>query len=259
MKKFKKAICLISSIFAISATTLTANALTGSGSLGDSVTWNVENKVAKLNDKNGNWSAECKDNTIYVKGKKLESTPLNRAELSAPENKILRNWLINNVIFKVYLDVNEVDAMLSIDSTTDNITQVTIGKNVNKLSGSCKINNESLKNIVVLADNIDLEGTNIGFDTEGEPIADVIIYGYEKSTALDYAENNGFEFMQIGDISYNGEIDLEDAVQIAKYIINVRSFDTEEAIIADYDGDNTVDLSDAVAIAKEILRKLRKM
>lgn len=256
MKKFKRTICLISSIFAISVTTLTASAANGSGSLGDSITWTVKNNVAGLKDTNGKWSAECKDNTLYVKGKKLENVSLSRDDLFTPENTALVNCLTNNIILKVYLDVNEVDAILSIDHATNNVSQVTIGKNVKKLSGSCKINNESLKNVVVLADNIDLEGTNIGFDAEGNPIADLIIHGYEKSTAVDYAKNNGFEFMQIGDISHNGKIDLQDGIEIAKYIINVRDFDDEEFITADYNGDNTVDIQDGIGIAKELLKKM---
>lgn len=58
-----------------------------------------------------------------------------------------------------------------------------------------------------------------------------------------------------GDISGNGSIDLEDAVIIAKFILNPSSLTAAQQKIADYNSDGKVDLQDAVGIAKEILYK----
>lgn len=53
-----------------------------------------------------------------------------------------------------------------------------------------------------------------------------------------------------GDISGNGEIDIYDAVEIAKEIIGMRTFTEEEKEIADINGDGAVNLYDAIYIAK---------
>lgn len=56
-----------------------------------------------------------------------------------------------------------------------------------------------------------------------------------------------------GDISGNGEIDLYDAIEIAKYIMGMVSFDSEQCEVADYDGNGTVDLYDAIGVARYIM------
>ncbi len=53
-----------------------------------------------------------------------------------------------------------------------------------------------------------------------------------------------------GDISGNGEIDIYDAVEIAKEIMGMRTFTEEEKEIADINGDGAVNLYDAIYIAK---------
>ena len=60
---------------------------------------------------------------------------------------------------------------------------------------------------------------------------------------------------EIGDISGNGEIDLYDAIEIAKAIMGLRTFTAEEMIIADFNMDGAVDLYDAIEIARTLLPK----
>ena len=89
------------------------------------------------------------------------------------------------------------------------------------------------------------------------------IYGYENSTAQTYAEKYNRNFVSlgeytetlIGDISGNGEIDLYDAIEIAKAIMGMRTFTEEEKLIADFNKDGTVDLYDAIEIARTLLPK----
>lgn len=57
-----------------------------------------------------------------------------------------------------------------------------------------------------------------------------------------------------GDANGNGVIDLEDAILIAKFIINPKTMNLEQQKAADYNGDNKVDLQDAVCIAKYLLK-----
>ena len=58
-----------------------------------------------------------------------------------------------------------------------------------------------------------------------------------------------------GDISGNGTVDLYDAITIAKYIMGMITFDSQQYDIADYDGNGKVDLYDVIGIAKFLLPK----
>lgn len=58
-----------------------------------------------------------------------------------------------------------------------------------------------------------------------------------------------------GDVSGNGTVDLYDAVTIAKYIMGMITFDSQQLDIADYDGNGKVDLYDVIGIAKLLLPK----
>ena len=96
------------------------------------------------------------------------------------------------------------------------------------------------------------------FDTESTISETATIYGYENSTAQAYAERYYKRFVaieDIGDISGNGEIDLYDAIEIAKAIMGMRTFTEEEKLIADFNKDGTVDLYDAIEIARTLLPK----
>ena len=83
---------------------------------------------------------------------------------------------------------------------------------------------------------------------------------YDRSTYKMIDQQLKSDFMNIlestklrGDISGNGEIDLYDAIEIAKYIMGMVSFDREQCEIADYDGNGTVDLYDAIGVARYIM------
>ena len=58
-----------------------------------------------------------------------------------------------------------------------------------------------------------------------------------------------------GDISGNGEIDLYDAIEIAKILMGMIEFDASVHYIADYNEDNYIDLYDAIDIAMYIMNK----
>lgn len=55
-----------------------------------------------------------------------------------------------------------------------------------------------------------------------------------------------------GDISGNNEIDIYDAIEIAKEILGMRTFTETEKQIADINGDGMVNLYDAIEIAKKL-------
>ncbi|MCM1225864.1 MAG: ABC transporter substrate-binding protein [Clostridium sp.] len=72
-----------------------------------------------------------------------------------------------------------------------------------------------------------------------------------------YVESFTDDFLR-GDISRNGKYDLYDAIEIAKYMVGIRTFTEEEMDIADYDNNGTVDLYDAIGIAVEMAKNHEK-
>ena len=133
-----------------------------------------------------------------------------------------------------------------------NLTSITIPDSVASIENSAFYNCTSLKSITL--NNPDCEISN---DKDTIPET-AVIYGYKNSTAQTYAESFNRKFIsleEIGDISGNGEIDLYDAIEIAKAIMGLRTFTAEEMIIADFNMDGAVDLYDAIEIARTLLPK----
>lgn len=114
----------------------------------------------------------------------------------------------------------------------------------------------NLKDVTVLSKDVSIDNSGFGYYKD-IPIENMVIHGYINSTVSAYALNNNFMFIPldaiIGDITFNGEIELYDAVEIAKYIMNMRTFTDDEYFIADYNQDNFVNLYDAIGIAKALM------
>ncbi len=84
------------------------------------------------------------------------------------------------------------------------------------------------------------------------------IYGFSDSSAQVYANKYGFYFSPFGgqmkgDLSYNDNIDLYDAIETAKVVMGMRTLTEQEAVIADFDRSGTVDLYDTIMLARFIL------
>ena len=137
------------------------------------------------------------------------------------------------------------------------LTSVTIPDSVTHIGYNAFKYCKNLTSIIIKNPNCEISnGKNTIWET-------ATIYGYENSTAQTYAEKYNRNFVSlgeytetlIGDISGNGEIDLYDAIEIAKAIMGMRTFTEEEKLIADFNKDGTVDLYDAIEIARTLLPK----
>lgn len=147
------------------------------------------------------------------------------------------------------------------------LSDITIPESVTEIGYAAFANCSNLKNIKIL--NSDIYITDFSATISNGLVSGFTywytgtISGYSNSTAKAYAEKYDRKFIALdeitkiiqGDISGNGSIDLYDAIEIAKSIMNMRTFTEEEKIIADYNGDGTVDLYDAIEIARTLLPK----
>lgn len=74
---------------------------------------------------------------------------------------------------------------------------------------------------------------------------------YEKSISVAFPIS---DYMP-GDANFDGNVDLYDAIEIAKYLVDNNYFNSEQYKAADINMDTKVDLYDAIEIAKTLLPK----
>ena len=144
------------------------------------------------------------------------------------------------------------------------LKEITIPESVASID-NCAFKNCSVLETVLIKnpeceiyDSADTIFNNLIFDEEtGEDFNcfNGTIYGYENSTAQAYAEKYGYNFKLFvqGDISKNDLIDLYDAIEISKYIMNITDIDEDTILLADINRDGVTDLYDAIEIAKTLL------
>ena len=82
-----------------------------------------------------------------------------------------------------------------------------------------------------------------------EEVSKISIYGALLESGASIAEITSV--FEKGDVNFDDEIDVFDAVNIAKYTVNTIQFNSEQKHLADLTGDDNVDVFDAIALAKK--------
>lgn len=93
-----------------------------------------------------------------------------------------------------------------------------------------------------------------------EKVDDFTIYGDAGTAAEDYAKENGFEFVElgdvvIGDLSGDGEIDINDATMIQKLGVGINTPEVGSALFkrADVNGDGRISILDVTCVQKYLV------
>ena len=107
---------------------------------------------------------------------------------------------------------------------------------------------------IIIPDSV----TNIGEYSFGynykNKIDGFTIYGYRGTAAEEYANENGFEFIDldkkeiIGDVNGDGKLSVADATVIQKYLADLIDLTAEQLSVADANGNGVVNVFDATAI-----------
>ncbi|MGN1481688.1 leucine-rich repeat protein [Porcipelethomonas sp.] len=147
---------------------------------------------------------------------------------------------------------------LSAFANCSSLTSVTIPENVTSIgmyafSGCSGLSSIIIKNPECI---IDEHAISNGEDENGNYYFNGTIYGYENSTAQDYAENCDYAFALIsseqeevkGDANGDGALNVRDAAFIAKMLAQGKA--SELPMTADFNDDNVVNVRDAAAIAR---------
>ncbi|MCH5296109.1 MAG: leucine-rich repeat protein [Ruminococcus sp.] len=91
-----------------------------------------------------------------------------------------------------------------------------------------------------------------------KPVDNFTIYGYTGSLAEEYAHENGFIFISVGeapmpslgDVNGDGKISIDDVTDIQKYVANMLAFTENQEALADVDMDGKVSIDDVTLIQK---------
>lgn len=134
-----------------------------------------------------------------------------------------------------------------------NLKNITIPDGVTSLGSHAFGECFNLKSIT-LPDSV----TNIGEYSFGynykNKIDGFTIYGYAGTAAEKYANENGFEFIDldkkeiIGDVNGDGKLSVADATIIQKYLADLIDLTAEQLSLADVNGNGVVNVFDATAV-----------
>lgn len=178
----------------------------------------------------------------------------------------------NLVVESVYVTVVEPVAVTTsvtsfIDISTHTIINTTTIEIVTSSPPVMSTNNliPIMSKTVCVGDIVD-DSDDISYFTDNEEVVAInedglpVAVGVGKALIKVYSSSidkyyyiNVTVSLAVGDISGDGEINLYDAVEIAKSIMGMRTFTDEEMQTADYNGDGEVNLYDVIEIAKLIM------
>lgn len=126
------------------------------------------------------------------------------------------------------------------------ITEVTIPSNVSIISGNAFAGCTSLEKVIIPSSVTKIYGDAF-LNCEA-----LTIYGFLNTAAHTYAVENNIPFvaMIMGDVNFDGVVNIIDATEIQKAVSGITSFSEESTQVADVNGDGVVNISDATMIQK---------
>ena len=88
------------------------------------------------------------------------------------------------------------------------------------------------------------------------------IYGVAGSAAQQYAEENGFEFIEVepeytlGDVDANGSVDISDLRLVLRAVCGKTELTENQKLAADVETDNDVNIQDLRKILRYVCQKI---
>jgi hypothetical protein len=145
-----------------------------------------------------------------------------------------------------------------------NLTSITIPDGVTSIGYEAFYECTSLTSITIPNSVTSIDDYALGYFcdydwNEDVKINNFTIYGYTGTAAETYANENGFDFIalektdnEIGDINGDGDIAIDDATDIQKYIAGMNEFSDAQLKAADVNGDGEISIEDVTEIQKYI-------
>lgn len=143
------------------------------------------------------------------------------------------------------------------------LTGVQLSNTVTNIGDYAFFGCELMKEIEIPKSVTQIGEKAIGYlDTDGKKIAGFTIYGTPGSAAQQYAEENGFTFIEaepdytLGDVDENGSVDISDLRLVLRAVCGKTELTENQKLAADVETDNDVNIQDLRKILRYVCRKI---
>ena len=133
----------------------------------------------------------------------------------------------------------------------EKLSSFTIGKNVTSIEWHALQSGESLKSITIPASVTFIDQNSLGYYLKSGmtlKVADFTIYGYNGTTAQQYANDNGFAFVSLGDIPV--EPTTVEPTTAEPTTVEPTTEPAPAVMVGDVNGDNVVNGADAGLLSR---------
>ncbi|MDE6784035.1 MAG: leucine-rich repeat protein [Ruminococcus sp.] len=204
------------------------------------------------------------DDVSFVSGGMQFSacTSLKEIRLSGKIEEIAVNTFSNcdsleNIVIPNSVKKFSTDAFWSCDS----LKSLCIPSSVEEIYGSGFNDSTNLESVYIMNADCVIKDSDSVFKGEAGEMFSGTIYGYEGSTAEQYAEKYGIKFVSISDkavndkydVNLDGKISVADAVVMQRYLLGERNITEYQRMTADILDDSTVDMYDFLLMKKKII------
>ena len=143
------------------------------------------------------------------------------------------------------------------------MTEVQIPNTVTNIGDYAFLGCEKLTEIRIPQSVTDIGEGALGYlDADGLKVEGFTIYGVAGSAAQQYAEENGFEFIEVepeytlGDVDANGSVDISDLRLVLRAVCGKTELTENQKLAADVETDNDVNIQDLRKILRYVCQKI---
>lgn len=143
------------------------------------------------------------------------------------------------------------------------MTEIQIPNTVTNIGDYAFLGCEKLTEIQIPQNVTEIGEGALGFlDEDGLKVEGFTIYGVAGSAAQQYAEENGFEFIEVepeytlGDVDANGSVDISDLRLVLRSVCGKTELTDNQKLAADVEKDNAVNIQDLRKILRYVCRKI---
>ena len=143
------------------------------------------------------------------------------------------------------------------------MTEIQIPNTVTNIGDYAFLGCEKLTEIQIPQSVTEIGEGALGYlDADGLKVEGFTIYGVAGSAAQQYAEKNGFEFIEVepeytlGDVDANGSVDISDLRLVLRSVCGKTELTDNQKLAADVEKDNAVNIQDLRKILRYVCRKI---